>query len=246
MSTTADQSRDRPPGGVPGPVEPERLHALYESDMEDLARFVDRRGTTMEEVDRVLSVIESGDPHLTSHKRMIAESGLGFHDARTAALVLSDMGDVHEAYDKDEGWELYWVRCDGFIVEKCEQRRISLLRYFQMHDVLKEFQDKCIEWYVRRNRRQSQPFKLRDLKAQYVYEIQSRFFPEKPVKKRIDSVDEAPDGALVSAEDWNQEGDEGLYYVPDDPSESEWSRHIAARYVRTAQDSIIRSFDLSY
>lgn len=225
-------------------VEHPRLHALYDSDMEWLARFVDRRRTTMGDVESALDAVASGDPHITSHDGVMRETGLGFHEARKAMLVLSDMGDVHEAYDED--WQPWWVRCDDFIVEKCEQRRVSLLRYFRMYGVLEEFQDKCVGWYVRRNRRQSQPFKLRDLKAQYVYEIQRQYFPNKPVKKPVESFSDAPPGALVASAEWDLEGEKGLYYVPEDPMESDWSSHIAARYVRTAQDSIIRSMNLTY
>lgn len=183
------------------------LRSEYDDVMDELMKFVDDRGTTVEQVDAVYSAVTDGGRYLTSHDGIMEATGYDYHHARQAASVLSDLGDLHECYDDD--WGLWWVRCDGFIKRKCEERRISLYRYYAMHPTLMDFQRQVIDWYVRRNRRQKQPFELRALKEEYVHKIQADFFPEKPV------------------------GDE-------------WSRHIAARYLRTAQDSIVRAYDLTY
>lgn len=162
--------------------------------------------TDLRSVAEVYSVL-CGDGPLTAHEEVIEATGMGFHDARSAASVLSELGDVHECYDDD--WNLWWVRCDSEIREMCNERRISLYRYFVMKDDLERFQDKVVEWYERRNRRMQQNFKLSGLKEEWVHRLQRDYFPEKPV------------------------GDE-------------WSAHIAARYLRTAQDSIVRTHNLSY
>lgn len=185
----------------------ERFRAIYDGVMDQVSEQASSRGVDVDEVERAYSAIIAGDPHLTSHEDLMARTGMDYHNARLAAAVLSDVGDIHECYDDD--WNLHWVRCDEFIRQKCEDRRISVCRYYQMHSDLKEFQDKVIDWYVRRNRRQQQPFNLVDLKEEYVHKLQERHFPGKPV------------------------GDE-------------WSRHIAARYLKTAQDSIVRTHNLTY
>lgn len=185
----------------------ERFRVLFDDIMDDIAGRAAARNIEPDGVERAYQALVTGDEHLTSHSELMERTGMDYHHARQAAAVLSDTGDIHECYDDD--WNLFWVRCDEFIREKCDDRRISLCRYFMMYDILQEFQDKVMAWYVRRNRRQGQPFTLRDLKSEYVREIQEEFFPEKPV------------------------GDE-------------WSRHIAARYLRTAQDEIVRSYNLTY
>lgn len=185
----------------------ERFHGLYDERMDEVVSNAEDRNVTLRDVERAYQALVTGDRHLTSHEDLMDKTQMDYHTARQAAAVLSDLGDLHECYD--EQWNLYWVRCDEFIRRKCEERRISLCRYFKMYDILHEFQNKVTGWYVRRNRRQQQPFNLRDLKEEYVHKIQAEYFPDKPV------------------------GDE-------------WSRHIAARYLRTAQDSIVRSMDLTY
>lgn len=185
----------------------QQFWALYNGVMDTVRRRAGDRNTDVESVQEAYRALMTGGPHLTSHEELMRRTGMDYHDARQAAAVLSDVGDLHECYNDD--WELYWARCDDFIKERCEERRISLCRYFEMYDILTDFQDKVVGWYVRRNRRQQQPFSLRGLKEEYVHRIQEEHFPDKPV------------------------GDK-------------WSRHIAARYLRTAQDSIERSFDLTY
>jgi len=183
------------------------LESHYSADMDALSSAADSRNVGLGVVADAYTAIVTGRQHLTSHEEVIDATGAGYHDSRQAAAALSDVDDIHECYDED--WNLWWVRCDSFIKDKCAERRISLHRYYKMQDVLTAFQQKALEWYVRRNRRQQQPFRLTQLKEDYVRKIQERYFPDKPVGE-------------------------------------EWSRHIAARYVRTAQDSMIRSYDLTY
>jgi hypothetical protein len=199
---TLEERLDWPPGAGGG-----RFAGLYDDIMDEVVEDAGSRGVSLREVERAYRALAAGDRHLTSHEGLMDRTGMDYHTARQAAAVLSDAGDLHECYDED--WNLHWARCDGFIARKCEERRISLWRYFRMYDTLHEFQNEVVGWYVRRNRRQKQPFNLRDLKEQYVHELRREYFPDKPV------------------------GDE-------------WSRHIAARYLRTAQDSIVRSFELTY
>lgn len=209
-----------------------RFEAMYDDDMDSLASYADDRDVDIGSVELAWEAIQEGDRHLTRHEDVVERSGLGYHEARKATAVLSDMNDIHEAYDDD--WNLYWVRCDEHLREMCAERRISLYRYFEMYEELREFQDKVVGWYVRRNRRQQQPINLTELKEKYVHKLQREYFPGKPVKRRIESPDEAPD-------DQTAHRDPEGWYV-----DGEWSRHIAARYLRTAQDEIVRSFDLTY
>ena len=199
----------RPPEPPEDPADdPETaLQAHYDDRMDDLKAAADDRGVDLSVVALAYTAILGGDSHLTSHEEVMVATRRSFHEARQAAGALSDVDDIHECYDDD--WDLWWVRCDSFIKDKCEDRRISLYRYFDMKDILSAFQQETIGWYVRRNRRQQQPFRLTDKKEEYVRKIQNKHFPDKPVGE-------------------------------------EWSRHIAARYVRTAQDSVIRSYDLTY
>lgn len=173
---------------------------------ETLVEAAEEKEADLESVAEIYGVINHNE-YLTSHEEIVTLTGMKFHDARSAAAVLSEMGDVHECYDDD--WNLWWVRCDDEIREMCNDRRISLYRYFEMKDDLEEFQDKVVGWYERRNKRMQQNFKLGGLKEEWVHRLQREYFPEKPV------------------------GDE-------------WSAHIAARYLRTAQDSIVRTFNLTY
>jgi hypothetical protein len=188
---------------------PERggFQAVYSGVLDDISRHAEKRDVSFDQVRQAYDAVTTGERYLTSHDDLMERTDMDYHEARQSAAVLSDVGDIHECYDDD--WNLHWVRADEFLREKCEERRISLCRYYKMHDILREFQDKVIAWYVRRNRRQKQPINLRQMKENYVSIIQQKYFEDKPV------------------------GDE-------------WSRHIAARYLRTAQDSIIRSMDLTY
>lgn len=216
----------------------ERLVTIYNDDMDEIRRLAAERGTEMVHVSDALEAVTAGDSPASSHEEVMNATGLGFHEARQAAGVLSDMGDLHECYD--DGWNLWWVQCDEYIRDRCDRRRISLLRYYQMFDELREFQDQVVAWFVRRNRRQSQRFTMTQLKAEWVARLQSEHFPEKPLKQYCDRVAAAPEGAIVRVDE------RGLWHEPTSPVEAAWSSHIAARYLRTAQDSIIRSFDLTY
>lgn len=204
---------------------------LYDEAFDELREAADRRGVSVSDAESAYEAVVEGRRHLTSHDDLMGRSGLGYHRARQAAAVISDAGDLHEAYDDD--WDLWWVRCDERIREMCESRRISLYRYYEMYDDLRQFQDKVIGWYVRRNRRQQQPFQLTDLKAEWVDRLQTEYFPDKPLHEPVDSEGDA-DGPTF------RHPERGLV------EEGEWSRHIAARYVRTAQDEIIEAYDLSY
>lgn len=199
----------RPPPAPDDPADDPMLvlQAHYDDCMDDLSAAADARGIGLETVALAYTAVLDGRRHLTSHGEVMAATRRSFHEARQAAGALSDVDDIHECYDED--WDLWWVRCDSFIKNKCEDRRISLYRYYDMKNLLSAFQRELLEWYVRRNRRQRQLFRLTDKKEEYVHKIQQQYFPDKPV------------------------GDD-------------WSGHIAARYVRTAQDSMIRSYELTY
>lgn len=205
--------------------------ALYDESFDRITESCERRDVTVEDVVQVYYVVVDGRRHLTAHEDVIAGTDLDYHDARNAAGVLSDLGDVYEAYDSE--WELYWVRCSSTTKALCEKRRISLYRYYKMYPDLVLFQDKVVDWFVRRNRRMSQPFKLTDLKAKWVNRLQEEYFPDKPVHRPIDNESEA-DGQTMNHPRY------GLVEI------REWSRHIAARYVRTAQDEIIKAYELTY
>ena len=199
----------RPPGQRDGyPDGPDAaLRPYYDDEADEMAEAIERRDTSWAAVSAAHGALLTGDRHLTSHEEAIEKSGLGYHECRKAAAVLSDVGGIHECYDDD--WNLWWVRCDEYIQSLCKERRISLYRYYAMRELLNEFQNHVIDWFVRRNRRHAQNFKLSSLKAEYVHTIQEEWFPDKPVGE-------------------------------------EWSSHIAARYLRTAQDSIMRSYALTY
>jgi len=212
---------------------PDHFAALYDECLDEVSEYADERGVTLSQVADAHSAIIDGDQRLTRHDDMIEHTGMDYHASRQSAAVLSDIGGVHEAYDDD--WNLWWVRCSERIADMCEDRRISLYRYYEMEPELRDFQDQVIMWYTRRNRRQQQPWTLTSLKEKYVHRIQRWFFPSKPVGDSVRWVHDADDGDVVRYRE-----ETGLY-VP-----TSWSRHIAARYVRTAQDEIIEAYELTY
>lgn len=215
------------------------LEEQYESEQEALADAIEDRNSTWADVGLAYRELSSNGI-ITSHESLQRAFGDDYYRAHQAAIVVADMGDVHQCYDED--WTLWWARVDERIRRLCEERRISLHRYCMMEDVLRDFQHEVVGWFVRRNRRQKQGKQLRAIKREYVGKLQREYFPNKPVKQHVPTVHQAPDGKVVH---YNEE-DNSLYYEVDDPADGEWSRHIGARYLRTAQDSIIETYDLTY
>lgn len=215
------------------------LEEQYESELEALADAIEDRNTSQADVAKAYGFLSSNGI-ITSHADLREHFGGDYFRAHQAAIVVADMGDVHQCYDED--WQLWWARVDERIRKMCEERRISLHRYCAMEDDLRAFQTEVVGWFVRRNRRQKQGKQLRHVKREYVGRLQQKHFPGKPVKQHVPRVHDAPDGKVTHY----REDEGGLYYEVDDPADGEWSRHIAARYLRTAQDSIIEAMDLTY
>lgn len=215
------------------------LEEQYESELGALAEAVEDRNTTHADVAKAYRFLASNGI-VTSHEALKGHFGGDYFRAHQAAIVIADMGDVHQCYDG--GWNLWWARVDERIRKFCEDRRISLYRYCEMEPDLRDFQREVVGWFVRRNRRQQQGKQLRSIKREYVGRLQEKHFPDKPVKQHVPRVHDAPDGKVTHY----NEDEGGLYYEVDDPADGEWSRHIAARYLRTAQDSIIEAMNLTY
>lgn len=155
-----------------------RFEALFTTELDELRDYAEERGVDLEAVAEAYFVIVNGEEPMVTHTELQEQMGRDGPDAWNIASVLVDFGEVHRS--KGEDW--WWVVASDLLAEKCDQRSISLKKYIEMDDVLREFQNDVARWYeVRQMHGNLQTRTMREIKVEYGKRLQEQYFPEKPL-----------------------------------------------------------------
>lgn len=162
----------------------ERFEALFAEDLEDVHAAIDAHGTTYEQVVAAYFVITDSPLDMVHKDQLVAAVG-GYHEGMAATDALRECADIHRS--KDGNYQFWFIRATEEVAALCRKRRISLQKYRLFSDILTDFQDEVMDYFHRRHQKYTEPKRsLTTAKVEYTEQIQSTYYPGKPMES-VDS-----------------------------------------------------------